>query len=89
MIADDAQWLKENMEMELLFFEGEVLDYNLPLNVDLEVTEAEHAVAGDTATGATKEVTTETGVTDRTPLFVKVGDIIRVDTRSGEYITRV
>ena len=89
MIAGDAQWLKENMEMELLFYEGEVLDYNLPLNVDLEVTEAEHAVAGDTATGATKEVTTETGVTVRTPLFVKVGDIIRVDTRTGEYVTRV
>lgn len=89
MMADDAQWLKENMEMELLFFDSEVIDYNLPLNVDLEVTEAEMAIAGDTATGATKEVITETGVKVRTPLFVDVGDVIRVDTRTGEYVTRV
>lgn len=89
VIGEDAQWLKENEELELLFYEGEVIDYNLPLNVDLEVAEAEHAVAGDTATGATKEVVTETGVKVRTPLFVEVGDVIRVDTRSGEYVTRV
>jgi elongation factor P len=88
-IGDDARWLKENQELELLFYEGEVIDYNLPLNVDLEVTEAEHAVAGDTATGATKEVITETGVKVRTPLFIEVGDVIRVDTRSGEYVTRL
>lgn len=86
---DDARWLKENMELGLLFYEGEVIDYDLPLNVELEVVEAERAVAGDTATGATKEVTTETGVKVRTPLFVEVGDVIRVDTRSGEYVTRV
>jgi elongation factor P len=89
VLADDGKWLKENLEMELLFHEGEVIDYNLPLNVDLEVVEAEQAVAGDTATGATKEVVTETGVKVRTPLFVNEGDVIRVDTRSGEYITRV
>lgn len=89
VLADDARWLKENLEMELLFYEGEVIDYNLPLNVELEVVEAEHAVAGDTATGATKEVLTETGIKVRTPLFVNVGDVVRVDTRSGEYITRV
>ncbi len=89
MIGDDARWLKENMELELLFYESEVIDYNLPLNVELEVVEAENAVAGDTATGATKEVTTETGITVKTPLFVNVGDVIRVDTRTGEYITRV
>lgn len=89
VLGEDAQWLKENMEYELLFYEGEVLDYNLPLNIDLEVVEAEMAVAGDTATGATKEVITETGVKVRTPLFVDVGDVIRVDTRTGEYVTRV
>ena len=89
VLGDDVQWLKENMEMELLLYEGEVIDYNLPLNVDLKVVESEMAVAGDTATGATKEVVTETGVKVRTPLFVNEGDVIRVDTRSGEYITRV
>ncbi|HET6444072.1 MAG TPA: elongation factor P [candidate division Zixibacteria bacterium] len=89
VIGDDARWLKENQELELLFYEGEVIDYNLPLNVELEVIDAEHAVAGDTATGATKEVITETGVKVRTPLFIEVGNVIRVDTRSGEYVTRV
>jgi elongation factor P len=89
VLGDDALWLKENMALELLLYEGEVIDYNLPLNVDLEVVEAEMAVAGDTATGATKEVVTETGIKVRTPLFVNIGDVIRVDTRSGEYITRV
>jgi elongation factor P len=89
MIGDDAKFLKEGMEIELLFHDGEVLDYNLPPNVDQEVVDAEMAVAGDTATGATKEVITEMGLKVRTPLFVQVGDTIRVDTRSGEYVTRV
>ena len=62
---------------------------NLPTTVELEVTETEMAVAGDTATGATKEVTLETGLKVAVPLFVNVGDVIRVDTRSGVYITRV
>jgi elongation factor P len=88
-VGDDAKWLKENMTLELLLYEGEVIDYNLPLNVDLKVVDAEMAVAGDTATGATKEVTTETGMKVRTPLFVAEGDVIKVDTRSGEYVTRV
>ncbi len=89
MLGDDSRWLKENMGLELLFYEREVIDYKIPLNVELEVLEAEHAVAGDTATGATKVVTTETGVKVRTPLFVEVGDVIRVDTRTGEYVTRI
>ena len=89
MMGEDAHYLKDNLEMELLTYDGEVLDYNLPPNVDLEVVESELAVAGDTATGATKEVVTETGLKVRTPLFVEVGDVIRVDTRNGEYVTRV
>jgi elongation factor P len=89
VMSDDAQFLKDNMELDLLLYEGEVLDYNLPPNVDLEVVSSEMAVAGDTATGATKEVVLETGLKVRTPLFVEVGDVIRVDTRSLEYVTRV
>lgn len=89
VMGDDAQFLKDNMELELLLYEGEVIDYNLPPNVDLEVVSSEMAVAGDTATGATKEVILETGLKVRTPLFVEVGDVIRVDTRSQEYVTRV
>lgn len=89
VMNEDAQYLKDNMELELLLYDGEVIDYNLPPNVDLEVVSAEMAVAGDTATGATKEVVLETGLKVRTPLFVEVGDVIRVDTRSQEYVTRV
>lgn len=89
VFGDDSQWLKENMELELLFYEREVIDYNLPITMDLEVVEAEAAIAGDTATGATKDVTTETGAVVRVPLFVNVGDVIRVNTDTGEYSTRV
>lgn len=89
VMDEDVQYLKDNMELELLLYDGEVIDYNLPPNVDLEVVSAEMAVAGDTATGATKEVVLETGLKVRTPLFVEVGDVIRVDTRSQEYVTRV
>jgi elongation factor P len=89
VFGEDARWLKENMNLALLLFESEVIDYDLPLNVELEVIDAENAVAGDTATGATKEVITEKGIKVKTPLFINVGDVIRVDTRSGEYVTRV
>ncbi|MFZ0545088.1 MAG: elongation factor P [Candidatus Promineifilaceae bacterium] len=88
VFGEDAQWLKENSELDLLFYDREVIDYNLPMTVDLEVAEAEVAIAGDTATGATKDVTTETGAVVRVPLFVNVGDVIRVNTQTGEYITR-
>lgn len=89
VLGDDAVYLKDNMEIELLSYEGELLDYILPNSMDYEVADAEMAVAGDTATGATKEVRTETGLKVRTPLFVQVGDRIRVDTRDGSYVTRV
>jgi elongation factor P len=89
VMEGDARYLRDNMELDLLMYEGEVLDYLLPNTMDFEVVEAEHAVAGDTATGATKDVVTETGLKVRTPLFVQVGDTIRVNTESGEYITRV
>lgn len=89
VLGEDAKYLKDNLELELVLYGREVIDYNLPPNVDLEVVKSEMAVAGDTATGATKDVVTETGLTVRTPLFVEVGDLIRVDTRSGEYVTRV
>jgi elongation factor P len=88
-IGDDAKFLTENMDLELLFYEREVLDYNLPLNADYDVVEAENAIAGDTASGATKEVILQTGLKVKTPLFVNAGDRIRVDTRTGEYVTRV
>jgi elongation factor P len=77
------------MELVVSVYEGQIIDVDLPTKVDLEVIEAEVAVAGDRATSAMKSVTTETGLEVDVPLFVEVGDVIRVDTRSGEYITRV
>lgn len=88
ILGDSAQYLKENMECKLTFYQGEPLDIDLPLTVDLEVVEAEMAVRGDTATGVTKRVITETGLAVQVPGFVNVGDTIRVDTRTGNYITR-
>lgn len=88
-IGEAVNYLKENMEVKLTFFNAEPLDIDLPTTVDLEIVEAEMAVKGDTATGATKSVTVETGLEVQVPLFVEQGDVIRVDTRSGEYVTRV
>jgi elongation factor P len=82
-------YLKEGMDLTISFHESEALEVNLPVTVDLQVTDAEMAVAGDTATGATKKVVLETGATAQVPLFVEVGDVIRVDTRTGAYVTRV
>src|SRR5512140_3650903 len=87
--GDDMRFLKENMQLKLSSYDGEIIDYELPTTVDYKVTESEIAVAGDTATGATKKVTTETGLKVTVPLFVAVGDKIRVDTRDGSYLTRV
>jgi elongation factor P len=78
-----------NMELVVSTYEGRIIDVDLPTKVDLEVVQSEVAVAGDRATSAMKSVTTETGLEVDVPLFVEVGDVIRVDTRSGEYITRV
>jgi elongation factor P len=89
VFGDDIRFLKENMQLKLSSYEGEIIDYELPTTVDYEVVESEVAVAGDTATGATKKVTTETGLKVTVPLFVSVGDKIRVDTRDGSYLTRV
>jgi elongation factor P len=89
VIGDLANYLSENLEAKLTFYEGEPLDVELPTSVDLKVTQAEASVRGDTATGVTKRVTTETGLVVQVPNFVQEGDTIRVDTRSGSYITRV
>ena len=88
ILGDSASFLKGDMECKLTFYQGEPLDIDLPLTVDLEVVKAEMAVRGDTATGVTKRVITETGLAVQVPGFVNVGDVIRVDTRTGGYITR-
>ena len=77
------------MECKLTFYQGKPLDIEMPTSVDLKVIYAEVAVRGDTATGVTKKVKFETGFEVQCPNFVKEGDTIRVDTRTGEYLTRV
>ncbi len=88
-LGEVTQYLKEGMEVKLTFFGTEALDIDLPTTIDLEVTEALPSVRGYTATGVTKKVTTETGLQVDCPSFVEVGNTIRVDTRTGTYVTRV
>jgi elongation factor P len=89
MLGDQVRYLKESMELVLSSYEGEPLDVELPTTVEMEVVEAEMAIAGDTATGAMKKVRLETGLEVQVPLFIEQGDVIRVDTRTGEYVTRM
>jgi len=89
VIGDAAGFLKESMEVKLTFYNGEAIDIELPTSVDLKVVQAETAVKGDTATGVTKKVMVETGTSVQVPYFVVEGDTIRVDTRTGAYVTRV
>ena len=89
VLGDAVYYLKENMEVKLTFFENEPLDVDLPTSIELEVVRAEASVKGDTATGVNKKVETETGLEVSVPAFINTGDRIKVDTRSGEYITRV
>ncbi len=84
-----AGFLKDGMEITLTVYGTEVLGVEMPATVELEVVESEMAVAGDTATGANKTVVCETGLKVQVPLFIAVGDVIRVDTDAGEYQTRV
>lgn len=89
LIGNAVGFLKEGTEVKLTFHNNEVIDVELPTSVDLLVTSASVAVKGDTATGVTKRVSVETGVEVDVPIFVNEGDTIRVDTRTGAYITRV
>ena len=89
LIGDDAKFLLENTDVQVSSHEGEVLGVELPVTVDLRVTQTDPGFAGDTATGAKKAATLETGLVVQVPLFVSEGDLLRVDTRTGEYVTRV
>lgn len=88
-IGDSKNYLKPGMTVDLLFDGEEVLDVRLPAHVELTVTEAEPGVKGNTATGATKPATVETGYSLQVPLFIEIEDTLKIDTRSGEYIERV
>jgi elongation factor P len=88
-LDDAVNYMKDGMLLDRISYEAETLGVELPITVDLLVTETEPGFAGDTATGARKAATTETGLIVQVPLFVVEGDTIRVDTRTGEYQTRL
>ena len=89
MLGDDAKYLKENTEVFVSSHDSEILGVDLPVTVDLRVTQTDPGFAGDTATGAKKPATLETGLVVHVPLFVNEGDTLRIDTRTGEYVTRL
>jgi len=84
----ELKFLKENMNVNITSFQGEILGINLPTNVELEVTETEASVKGNTAQGATKSATLETGHTVQVPMFINQGDVLNIDTREGKYVSR-
>lgn len=87
---DDAlNYIKEEMEITVLLFSGEVIGVELPNSVELRVVETEPGIRGDTATGAVKNAKMETGVNVKVPLFINEGELLRIDTRTGTYIERV
>lgn len=89
LIGKSGNYLKEGEIIQIYFHNSRPLSVEIPPHVNLKVTEAPPGVKGDTATGATKPVTVETGASVNAPLFINEGDFIRVDTRNGDYIERV
>ena len=87
-VGDARLFLKENMEVEVLFWNNRPINIDLPSFVELVVTKCDPGVKGDTASGATKPATLETGAVVNVPLFIKEGDVLRIDTRTGEYVDR-
>ena len=88
-LEDAVHYLKDGMTVDRTSYQGETIGIELPVTVDLSVVETEPGFAGDTQTGARKAATTVTGLVVQVPIFVNEGDTIRVDTRTGEYQTRV
>ncbi len=88
-LGEASAYLKDGMTLDRTSYQGETIGVELPVTVDLSVVDTEPGFAGDTQTGARKPATTESGLVVQVPIFVNVGDTIRVDTRTGEYQTRV
>ena len=88
ILGDALKFLKENMVCKVLSYKGEVFGIEPPIFVELEITDCEPGVKGDTAQNATKNATVETGAVIKVPLFVNQGDTVRIDTRTGEYMER-
>ncbi len=88
-VGSAKDFLKENMMVTMLFYKDRPIGITLPIFVDLKVIKADPGVKGDTATGATKPVTLETGYVVQVPLFIEEGEVLRLDTRTGQYVSRV
>ena len=88
IVGDAQHFLIAGMNADLLFDDSEILDVRIPPHVNLEVTNTEPGLKGNTATGATKPATVETGFTLNVPLFIEIGDVLRIDTRTGAYVER-
>jgi len=88
-LGDDVNWLLENVECEVSFWNNRVISVTPPTFMEFKITYAEPAVKGDTATNVTKKATIETGAEIDVPLFVREGDKVKIDTRTGEYLGRV
>ena len=88
-VGDAMELVKENEKVRILAYEGKVFAIEPPLFVELEITETEPGFKGDTATGGTKPAVVETGAQVNVPLFIEIGDVISIDTRTGEYMKRV
>jgi len=87
-IGKGAKYLKEGMEVNVIFYNGKVLEVELPISITLKVTETDPGVKGDTASGGTKPAILETGAQVMVPLFISVGEMIKVDTRNDSYLGR-
>ncbi|AFS78380.1 elongation factor P [Gottschalkia acidurici 9a] len=88
-VEDAIRYIRENDNVVIRFYKGKAFDVQAPNFVELEVTHTEPGIKGDTATGATKPATVETGAIIQVPLFVNIGDVIKIDTRTDDYLSRV
>lgn len=89
LIGEGIKFLKENTKVKVVYYEGKIVGVELPTFMELKVVQTEPGFKGDTVTGGYKPATLETGAVVQVPLFIKVGDVLKIDTRTGEYIQRV
>jgi elongation factor P len=87
-LGNDVKFLKENMMINVLFYQEQIFGIEVPFFVELKVTDTEPGIKGDTASGGTKAATMETGLVVQVPFFINIGDVLRIDTRTGDYMER-
>jgi elongation factor P len=88
VFGDDIKYLKPNTQLKALFHDGKIVSYDLPKTVDLKVTDTQPAIKGATATNQQKDATLETGLNTRVPPFIEIGEIVRISTENGGYLSR-